>query len=267
MWYDLILKAADFCFGWILLLPGDLPLVAVALLTSLGLVGVRLVSTNQELLRRARADRRRLQELIRDAKARRDTEAIRRHKQTLAQIALKRMGAEGKPLLAILIPIAFLATWCLERLDYLPPRAGDTLAVTFDEPASERDRLVHLVPVAGLLCEDGWIRRFEPEKDDPLAVAATWALKAQQAGDYELMFRYRDKTYVHPLRVGRRGFSPAVLRHPGDDLVVSSIDLRPRKLFGIVPGIPAIGFAPWLVGYLLLVIPLVFVNKALFRIE
>lgn len=267
MWYDLIVRAADFCFGWILLLPGDLPLAAVALLTSLGLVCVRLVTTNQDLLRRARTDRRRLQELIRDAKARRDADAVRRHKLTLAQIAMKRMGAEGKPLLAILIPIAFLATWCLERLDYLPPRAGDTVAVSFYQPASERGRLVHLIPVAGLDCEDGWIRRFEPEKDDPLAVAAAWTLSARQAGQYDLMIRCRDKAYVHPLRVSSRGFSPAIIRHPGEELAVSSVDLRPRKLFGIVPGIPAIGFAPWLVGYLLLVIPLVFVNKALFRIE
>ncbi len=44
------------------------------------------------------------------------------------------------------------------------------------------------------------------------------------------------------------------------------VRLRPARLFGVVPGIPAVGFQPWLVAYLLITIPLVPLLKRTLRI-
>jgi hypothetical protein len=38
------------------------------------------------------------------------------------------------------------------------------------------------------------------------------------------------------------------------------------KLFGVVPGIPALHIPPWLMAYLLLVVPSVFILKRVFKI-
>jgi len=239
----------------------------VAVLTSFGLVGVRLFTTDQARLRCCKADKGRLKELVRQAKAKRDKAALQRYRATLGQIALKQMRAEGKPLAVALVPVAFLAVWCFERLAYVPPRLQRPVEASLFYPASERGRLVHLVPTDGLKSEDGWIRRFEREKDDPLACVAAWKLTPDRAGEYDLTFRYKDRTHTHPLLVGGRRYSPVDVFHSESERIVSHVDMRLRKLFGIVPGIAAIGFDPWLVGYLVIVIPLVFVNKWLFRIE
>jgi hypothetical protein len=44
------------------------------------------------------------------------------------------------------------------------------------------------------------------------------------------------------------------------------LKLQQAKLFGVVPGIPSLLFAPWLVAYLLIVIPSAFLVKKLLRI-
>ena len=50
--------------------------------------------------------------------------------------------------------------------------------------------------------------------------------------------------------------------HDGD--VVTELQMKPRKLFNIVPGIDVIGFPPWLVAYLIIVLPLVPLMKRVF---
>ena len=42
--------------------------------------------------------------------------------------------------------------------------------------------------------------------------------------------------------------------------------MRRYRPFGVVPGIERIYFDPWLVGYLLMAIPFVFILKRVFRI-
>jgi hypothetical protein len=46
----------------------------------------------------------------------------------------------------------------------------------------------------------------------------------------------------------------------------AEVRMRPYRPFGVIPGIPWVGFDPWLVGYLLVAIPLVPLLKWALRI-
>lgn len=70
-------------------------------------------------------------------------------------------------------------------------------------------------------------------------------------------------TYDLPLAVGSKKYESPLVTFPDESAV--EVKLQQRKLFGIVPGIEAIGFAPWLIGYLLLVLPLVFLVRPLMK--
>ena len=94
-----IVAAMDCLLGWVLYLPRDLMLFTVAVLTSAILSFVRLFSTDQDWLKRAAADRKRLGELIKQARRRGDKQARKRHKATLTLIKVKSLRFEAKPLL------------------------------------------------------------------------------------------------------------------------------------------------------------------------
>ena len=130
-------------------------------------------------LHRAAADKKRLRDLIREAKRRKDRDAVRRHRATLGQIGLLTLGAELRPLLAAIGPIALLATWCALRLEFHPPRDGEPVKLAVYTPVSATDKLIHLVPEEGLTA-DGWIKRVEAVTDNgPPYGLASWELKAQ----------------------------------------------------------------------------------------
>src|SRR5690242_17736034 len=127
-----IAGAVDYVLGWLLLLPRDAAIVVIAVLTSLVLTLGRKWCTNQELLGRCAGDLRRLKQLIRQTKASSAAPAVRRSeiqrmKSTVSLIKLKQLRAEGRVLLVALLPLALLATWGMERLDYVPPRPGEEL--------------------------------------------------------------------------------------------------------------------------------------------
>ena len=155
--------SVDFVLGWSLSLPRDVVLLIVALLTSLILTGVRVFTTNQEWLKRCKADKKRLSALIRQAKARSDKEAVTRHKNTIQLIALKGFSSEGLPLLVSLIPIAMLATWAFSRLAYLAPQPGKEVTLTVEFPAYAHGSVVTLVPQEGMKCDGGWARQIKSE--------------------------------------------------------------------------------------------------------
>ena len=121
-----IARVLDVPLGWLLALPRDLAIALVAVGTSLVLTLVRKWTTNQDRLRRAGADVRRLRALLREAKWEKDRGAVRRLRTTLAMVRTIRFRAEGLPLLVSIVPIALLAFWAVQRLDYLrdPEFAG-----------------------------------------------------------------------------------------------------------------------------------------------
>ena len=273
--YNAALAAGDAIFGWLLSFPSDATLLLLAGLTSLIFVVVRRFTVDQNLALRCRLDKLRLKQLTRQAKAAHNKEAVGRYQATVAQISLKLLKAEVLPTLVALLPIGLLAIWAHERLNYFPPQPKQPVEVAFYLPVSACGRLIHISPVPGLSAPDGWLRPVTADKDRQGKTTngiARWKLRAENPGEYNLRFHFDDKVYEHPVTIGARYYSPTLKSQDDQNAqIVSEIKLRPRKLFGVVPGTEALGLPglldPWLVGYLALVIPLFFVNKRLFRVE
>lgn len=262
----------DLIFGGLLRLPRDIVLVLLALLTGLVLTVVRRWTTNQDLLRRCKEDKARLKQLMKEARRRRDRDAVKRIRATLGQIGWIAMKSEGRPLLASLPIIAVLAVWAFSRIAWLPPPPDEPIEVRFYFTESEIGRIAFLLPETGLAIESGRLRRIQPSYGpDGHTVdggVAAWQLRAEpRSTPYRVRLRYRAKTFQRPLVAdGRRYAPPQVFFDGADSVVASELALREYRPFGIVPGRPALALAPWMVGYLIIVIPLSVVLKPLLHI-
>jgi uncharacterized membrane protein (DUF106 family) len=261
------LKLMDALLGWTLALPSDATLFIVAIGSALVLTGVRVWTSDQDLLRRCKHDKQRLKALMREAKRRKDKPAIQRHRAVNGMIGLTQMRQEWRPLLAALVPLALLATWAFGRLEFHPPRAGEPIEFTATFPLSAVGKIAHVAPMDGITATNGWIQQIEhgASGGTPRGVA-TWKLRAEARPEpYVIQLRSGAQTCEHPLRVGQRIYEAPLKTHD-DQVLATEVSMKQLRLFGIVPGIPAIALAPWLVAYLLIVIPFVFILKRLLRI-
>jgi hypothetical protein len=270
-----VLALADPLLSWLLRLPTDLALVIVAVGTGAIITFSRLFTSNQDLLRRCDHDKKRLKELIREAKQQKDREAVQRYRTTRNMIGMMTMKAEGWPLLAAIVPIAILGTWCFQRLAFVAPRAGEDVPVTAHFPVSAIGELAHLVPQEGLRevslkDSDGsghWIQEIVKDDPGPDGTAnnavATWEIQAEARPEpYAMEIRYKTATVEKRLLVGQSVYSPDVEFY-GDDQPVQSaqIGMKPVKFLGLVPGIDWLLMPPWLVAYFLIAIPSVSLIK------
>ena len=263
-----ILALADPLLNWLLRLPTDLALVIVAVGTAAIITFSRLFSTNQDLLRRCDQDKKRLKELIREAKLQKDNEAVKRYRATRNMIGIMAMKEEGWPLLAAIVPIAILGTWCFQRLAFVPPRAGETVRVNAYFPVSMVGELAHVVPQDGLRevsREDSrgsgqWIQEIMNDVPGPDGIAksgiATWKIQARARPEpYALEIRCKSVTVQKELLVGQPIYSPEVEFYGGDQSIMSAqIEMKPVQFLGIVPGINWLLMPPWLVAYFLIAI-------------
>ena len=243
-----ILGVMDLVMGWLLALPRDAAIVLVAVSTAFLLVWARKFSTDQDLLRRCASDRKRLRELRRAARRARDRTTLARLGATQGRIALKALAQEWKPMLVSLLPIALLATWCWQRLEFLPPKADQPVTFTATFSSSDAGQLAHLAPAKGLQAPQGWIRALALETNTGTA-RATWTLTGTR-GLHSVTLRCDGHTFQHPLLLGGRKYQIQLLTHDWRD-VRTEVGLQPASLFGLIPGLPALGLAPWLVAYLL----------------
>jgi hypothetical protein len=143
-------------------------------------------------------------------------------------------------------------------------------------PISAEGDLIHLVPQPGLEAETGWVQmlyetppasawdRFaawltrQPAQAPPPDAVALWQLRGE-ANRYPLIFRYRDQTFERELVVGYRIYAPRwELREGEPPVEIRQREVRLFGLPGLGPWLPA-----WLVGYLVLTIPFVFLLKRL----
>ncbi|MEX0652580.1 MAG: hypothetical protein WD534_02420 [Phycisphaeraceae bacterium] len=262
-----LVAAMDLLLGWLLWLPHDLAIVLVAVGSALILMLVRPLVTNQDLLRRCANDKRRLKALAREARRQKDKPALARYRTTKGQLGLLAFRAEGKPLLLAIVPIALVATWCFERIEFHPLEAGETIEVHAWLPLTATDELVHLVPVEAVEAENGWVQRVEAEHDSATPRGhATWRLIAEAAEEpYTLQLRYAGQTLERKLRVGQRRYEPMRVEFPEQNAAME-VSMRQVKLLGLVPGIPAMTLAPWLVAYLVIVIPAYIVCKRVLKV-
>lgn len=94
---------------------------------------------------------------------------------------------------------------------------------------------------------------------------ARWRLSARpRAQPYPLVFRLRDRTFHRDLLVGQRTYSTPIVADAAGQLG-AEIRMRQARFLGVVPGLGEF-FPPWLVAYLILVIPLAVVTKRLLRV-
>jgi hypothetical protein len=251
-WNHVSLLVVDGLLGWLLHLSRDAALIGVALFSAFLLTVIRRCSTDQDLLGRIAHDKRRLAELARSAT---DGEVRARLRATRSEVMLKALRAEGWPLLLSLVPIALLATWCVFRLEAHPPQDGESVVVAIETPFSRVGAPVHLVPQDGLEVEGGYVREIQPVGEGKdMQGLATWTIRGKAAAQpYSLLFRLEQRSYGHALLIGQARYAPPVDVH--SDGVITRVVLQPVRLFGIVPGIEALGLQPWLAAYLLLTIP------------
>jgi uncharacterized membrane protein (DUF106 family) len=291
----------DFVMGWALNLPRDLVLAIVAVLTGLVLTGVRAFTTNQNFLKRCQNDKKRLGQLIKEAKARGDKEAIKRHKDTIQLIGMKSFKSEGMPLLVSLIPIALLATWAFGRLAFLAPQPGQPITVTVEFPSDAQGEMVALVPQEGMKVDgNNWVRTIvsvnqpfdaqgrlpapiwpitprgdaDPNNVQPTTVfRAKWTVTCDRRQQpYPLDFRFRGETLPAELIVDGQKYA-APLGTWQDGAINLKMQLQEYKFLSVVPSIDLywnkgvfIPLDAWLMGYLIIVIPLSFLLKPLMRI-
>jgi len=260
---NLIVRAMDVLLGSLLRLPSDVQLFTIALGSALILALVRLWTTDQDLLRRCRHDKARLKTLLREAKKRGDREAMKRHRATSGAVALKQLRQEARPLLASLLPLVLLATWSFERLAFHPLKAGEPFEFAARFPLSAIGEIAHLVPTPGLRTHNGWIQEISAATRHG---AGVWQLTADGRREpYPLRLRIDESSLTHPVRVAAPTYEEPLQRHSGSE-IVTEVRLRPIQLFGVVPGIAPLHFPPWLVAYLMLVIPATWAFKKALRI-
>jgi hypothetical protein len=264
---------ADAVLGWLLLLDRSLAAVALAAFSAVAMVLIRRVVTDQEKLSRCVGDRRRLKELLREAKRRKDKPAAARHKATRTMVQLKLLKAEGWPLLVSIPVIAFFGTWGYYRLEYHPPEPNETVTLELSLPPSAVGSLATLVPREGLSSE-AWIGRVEQGEGLPAHGVVRWEVRGRSHPEvYRLRMRARGQTYEHPLRVGQPTYARPVVQHDERFLLPQSVVyLRPTKVLGAIPWFSpttAVGtYLPaWLVTYVLVVVPLVYLLKAVLRVH
>lgn len=283
----LLVNALDWVFGWILLLPRDASLAAVALLTSAALTFSRKWVTDQLWLRQASEDDTRLAGLAREARRRGDRDAVKRHKELRTKIKMKSMRFEGRALIWALAPVALLATWAFARLAYMPPAAGQTVEVRAYLPRTAIGQTIHLAPEPGIAAANGWLRTvvadsppaatgiwdradawltakiFPPPAPEAVAV---WKVVALDRQPHLLNIRFAGRTYAQPFLAGRRWYETPQTIFADAPVNATEVVLTPRRLFDFVGGLGMLFLPPWLVAYLLIAIPFVSILKRLFRI-
>jgi hypothetical protein len=263
-----IAAALDIVLGWLLVLPRDVAIVLIAVATSLVLTLARKWFTQQELLGRCTADLKQLKTLLRQARVARDKPAVRRMKTTVSLVKLKQLRAEGRVFLLSIIPLALLAFWAIERLDYLPPKPGQELTLRAYYPLSSVDKLTHLVPPEGFDLKSPAVQVVEVDPDGGANGLATWLLVPRQnVPTTPLFIRHQGRSVTHQVRVDGRIYSPPTQAHNDDFIPATEMRLPQVRFLGVVPGIPAIAFPPWLVAYLLLTILFVPVMRRVFAVH
>lgn len=270
LWNQLSLTVVDFLLGWLLHLSPSAAILAVSIGSGMVLTLARTFTTDQKKLTIAANDRKRQKELAREAKARGDKVSARRHKALNSQISVLTLGQEWKPLLVSIIPIAMLATWAVERLEFHPPALEEEVSLVSYVPRRFVGQTMHIVPVEGISAESGWISTILPGEIMGIPCGeARWTLRSLETeGTHRvnLQFRLDGGTLESELLFGAKIYANPRRWFPDQEVRIDTelVQVRP---FGFVPGIEAILFPPWLVAYILLVVPAVFVTKKLFGIH
>ena len=250
---DWMVRLLDGPLDWLLLLPRDATLLVFSVLTALLMTLVRHWITNQDLLRRCSDDLRQLKRLNREAKQAGDNPRRLRLRNTVALIKQMQLVEDMKVLAVVLVPVAALAMWAVERLDYLPPRVGEALVVRAYFPISSVDEVTHLVPIDGVELQSSPIQIIQPDQQLPPAGLAEWTLRPTSANDeLTLTIRHHGESAKQRVSIGRRTYLPPQQLHQNVRLSRTEVLLRRYCPLGMDLKTDTIGLPPWMIGYLAL---------------
>jgi len=252
----------------LLKLPRDVTLVIVALFTVVILVVVRRVVTDQNQLGRCAADLRRLKELRREARAAGDRATVSRLAGTANAVKLQRLKADLIVLAVAIVPLGLLATWAVERLDFLPARPAQSLELTAYYPLSSIGRLTHLVPRPDMELRSPAIQTVVLDSEDPSQGRARWVFKPLSENDeFVLLVHHAGEMATHPMPVGGVVYAPVLREHRVNQrLSRTHVALDRYKFLGIDPKLERFGLAPWLVAYVVLTLILTPLIRRLARV-
>lgn len=262
-----IMSGGDLLLGWLLLLPRDATLLVFSVLTALLMTLARRWVTNQDLLRRCSEDLRQLKRLNREAKQAGDKPRRLRLRNTVALVKRTQLAEDMKVLAVVLIPVAALATWAVERLDYLPPRVGEDFVVRAFFPISSVDEVTHLVPIDGVDLQSSPIQIIQADQQSPPSGLAEWTLRPTSAADERtLTIRHHGESVVHRVSIGRRTYLPPQELHQNVRLSQTEVLLRRYRPLGVDLQTDSLGLPPWMIGYLVLTLLFVPGLKRLLRV-
>ncbi|MEK6262690.1 MAG: hypothetical protein AABP62_29180 [Planctomycetota bacterium] len=262
-------RAVDYPLSWLLWLPRDVTLVLFAALTALLMTLARRAVTNQDLLRRCSEDLRRLKQLLREAKQARDKPTMLRLRGTAGLIKGMQLAADMRVLIVVLLPVAMLAIWASERLDFLPPQVDRDLVVRAHFPLSSIEGLTHLVPAAGCELKGTAIQVIRADSASASSSGlAEWTLHPTSAAeDLAIVLRHRNESATHRVAIGHATYRPPIQAHANERLALTEVVLDRYRPLGLNLKTETIGLPPWMVGYLVLTLVLVPTLKRLLRVH
>ncbi len=263
-----IVRTLDIPLGWLLWVPRDVSLFLFALGTALLLTFARRWLTNQDLLQRCAQDLRQLKRLRREVRQSPDKSRLRQLRGTVALVKSRQLRADFQVLLAVLVPLAAIALWAIERLDYLPPRVDQDLIVRAYYPSSSIDELAHLVPARGFELESPAIQLIRPDGQTPPSGLAAWTIRpTAAANDILLTIRHQSDSAEHHVAIGRKTYLPPQQLHENQRRTKTEVVLERYRPLGLNLKTEVIGLPPWMAGYLVLTLLLVPCLKRLLRVS
>jgi len=263
-WQQILVEIGDTLLGWTLRLPRDLCLLIAALLFVVVLLVIRRLLGDSDALRQLSADKLRNRELTREAKVAGSREELQRLRGLRLRLSLQRLRLEFWPVLFGVVPALVILSWGSRRLEYLPLRVNEPFELQATFGVSAIGDPVHVVPDERLQCASTWIQIVEPSPRSVSHGVASWVLRSDSVGEATLQIRHRASTLVHAIEVGTPRYREPTIRHEVG--ARTHIVLNVYRPMGGVPGMNCLGLPAWLVGFLLLAIPLYFALRRMLRI-
>ena len=265
-WTETLLRCGDYLLGWLLYLPRDIRLIALAVLTSLLLSIVKKAVADREWLSRAKCDLKRLKALLKNARKEKDSESLERYRYTRAMIQLKQLRYELKTLAWVMLPLLLIGSWSWHRMEFEPPTKDSSFEVILRTPASSIGQVAYLVPNDATHV-DNWVKPIVQSGNSAYPGIAIWSVTPSPiSGMARLSLRSGNNTYEQPVLTGGRYYQVPQFTQHGEGWR-TELKMREVKLFGVLPGVRRLGFPPWVTAYVLLVVLLLPISRRCFRVR
>jgi hypothetical protein len=131
-----------------------------------------------------------------------------------------------------------------------------------------------MIPQEGIQVDGRWIQVIQRDVDETGKEidngVVRWTLRCQERDEEcVLQIRHNGKAYEKSVVVDGRTCAEPVKFYDDDAILCSEIDMADQeyKPFTVIPGVSSLAMPPWIVGYLIIVLPLSFLLKPILRIH